>query len=163
MKLKFAGVSLLLFIAAGCHSVDVAIQPHEDAGELEALSRAVHEKVNAHREANGLAALQLHEGISRIARRKSAAMAQGGSFTHVGFNTVRARQINQVIAYRRIGENLAYNTNHDDPAARAVQMWLDSPGHRENVEHPDYRVTGIAAARSEKGTIYFTQLFVMPR
>ncbi len=154
--------SLLLFIV-GCSSVDVSIQPHEDALQLEALARAVYEKVNAHRVAKNLPELKLDARISRIARRKSAAMAQGGEFSHVGFNIIRKKQIKQIIPYRRVGENLAYNTDAADPAGRAVILWKESPSHLVNMERSEYRITGVAVAKSVSGRIYFTQLFVCPK
>ena len=163
MKLKSEVASLLLVLLTGCESVDVAIQPHEEEAELVALALAVHQQVNDHRAAKKLPALKMDARLSRIARRKSAAMAQGGAFDHTGFRLIRSRQIRQVIPYSHVGENLAYNSNATDPAARAVQMWLDSPGHLRNMEHPEFRVTGIAVAKSADGRIFFTQLFVCPR
>ena len=68
MKLGF--VSILLLIV-GCRSVDVSIQPHEDAKELESLSYAVLAKVNAYRLANNLSELKLNIDLSKIARGKS--------------------------------------------------------------------------------------------
>ena len=160
MKLGF--VSILLLIV-GCRSVDVSIQPHEDAKELESLSYAVLAKVNAHRLVNNLSELKLNIDLSKIARGKSAAMAQGGEFGHAGFNVVRAGQIKKIIPFRRAGENLAFNTNEADPAARAVKMWQESPSHLANMERPEYSITGIGVAKSVNGQIYFTQLFVHPK
>ena len=160
MKLGF--VSILLLIV-GCRSVDVSIQPHEDAKELESLSYAVLAKVNAHRLVNNLSELKLNIDLSKIARGKSAAMAQGEEFGHAGFNVVRAGQIKKIMPFRRAGENLAYNTNAADPAARAVKMWQESPSHLANMERPEYSITGIGVAKSVNGQIYFTQLFVHPK
>jgi uncharacterized protein YkwD len=162
MKLRFGAVSLLLLFFIGCRSFDVSIQPHEDAAQLKALALAVHEKVNAHRAANKLSALRLDARLSRLARRKSAAMSQGGEFSHTGFK-IRARQINQLIPCRHVGENLAHNTHVEGPAARAMEMWLNSPAHRRVMERPYFRVTGIAVAKSPGGQYYFTQLFVCPK
>lgn len=160
MKLGFVSTLLLL---AGCSSVDVSIQPHENAKELESLSYTVFTKVNAHRLAKNLSELKLDLRLSKIARGKSAAMAQGGEFSHVGFNVVRAGQIKIIIPFRRAGENLAFNTNEADPAARAVKMWQESPSHLANMERPEYSITGIGVAKSVNGQIYFTQLFVNPK
>jgi len=160
VKLGFVSILLLL---AGCGSVDVSIQPHENAKELESLSYAVHAKVNAHRLEKKLSELKLDMRLSKIARAKSAAMAQGGEFGHGGFNVVRAGQIKKIIPFRRTGENLAYNTNAADPAARAVKMWKESPSHLSNMERPEYSITGVGVAKSVNGQIYFTQLFVHPK
>ena len=155
MKLGF--VSILLLIV-GCRSVDVSIQPHEDAKELESLSYAVLAKVNAHRLVNNLSELKLNIDLSKIARGKSAAMAQGGEFGHAGFNVVRAGQIKKIIPFRRAGENLAFNTNEADPAARAVKMWQESPSHLANMERPEYSITGIGVAKSVNGQKESAQL-----
>jgi uncharacterized protein YkwD len=54
---------------------------------------------------------------------------------------------------------VAFNQGHRDPAAVAVQGWLESPGHRENIEGP-YELTGVGVASNAKGEVYFTQIFV---
>ena len=160
MKLGFVSTLLLL---AGCGSVDVSIQPHENAKELESLSYTVYTKVNAHRLAKNLSELKLDLRLSKIARAKSAAMAQGEEFGHAGFNVVRAGKIKKIIPFHRAGENLAFNTNEIDPAARAVKMWQESPSHLANIERPEYSITGIGVAKSVAGQIFFTQLFVYPK
>ena len=160
MKLGFVIPLLLL---AGCGSVDVSIQPHENAKELESLSYTVYTKVNAHRLAKNLSELKLDLRLSKIARGKSAAMAQGEEFSHAGFNVVRVGQIKKIIPFRRAGENLAFNTNEADSAARAVKMWQESPPHLANMERPEYSITGIGVAKSVNGQIYYTQLFVHPK
>ena len=164
MKLKFGVVSLLLLWVVGCagpRAIPGSYQPHEDRAELVALAMAVHEKVNAHRVANKLPALRMDGRLSRLARRKSAAMAQGGEFAHVGFQQ-RVNAIGRMMQKNSVGENLAYNT-HQNPAARAMAMWLDSPTHRKVMERSHFRLTGIAVAKSPEGQYYFTQLFVWPK
>lgn len=50
----------------------------------------------------------------------------------------------------------------DRTAAVAMDGWLKSPGHRENLPVP-YEVTGVGVARAADGTYYYTQLFVTLR
>ena len=173
MTLKFISVSLLcslLLGAGGCagpagggvRTIDPALQPHEDAAELEQLVQRAHDRVNAHRASLGLTQLTLDHRISRVARRHSASMAQGGAFSHRGFKQ-RATAIGRFMPYRTVAENLAYNYGNADPAARAFTSWLTSPKHRQAMEDPRFTHTGLAVAKSPSGRFYFTQLFVLPR
>ena len=173
MTLKSISVSLLcslLLWANGCAGpaggglrvTDPVLQPHEDAAELEQLARRAHDRVNAHRASLGLTQLTLANRISRVARRHSASMAQGGAFSHRGFKQ-RATAIGRFMPYRTVAENLAYNYGNADPAARAFNSWLNSPKHRQAMEDSRFTHTGLAVAKSSNGRYYFTQLFVRPR
>lgn len=173
MTLKSISVSLLcclLLSAGGCagpdspglRTIDPALQPHEDAAELEQLVQRAHDRVNEHRSSLGLAQLTLDNRITRVARRHSASMAQGGAFSHRGFKQ-RATAIGRFMPYRTVAENLAYNYGNADPAARAFTSWLTSPKHRQAMEDPRFTHTGLAVAKSSTGRYFFTQLFVLPR
>lgn len=173
MTLKSISVSLLcslLLWADGCagpaggglRMTDPVLQPHEDAAELEQLVRRAHDRVNAQRASLGMTQLTLDTRISRVARRHSARMAQGGAFSHQGFKQ-RATAIGRFMPYRTVAENLAYNYGNADPAARAFNSWLNSPKHRQAMEDPHFTHTGLAVAKSPSGRFYFTQLFVLPR
>jgi hypothetical protein len=54
------------------------------------------------------------------------------------------------------GENIAYG--YRTPQA-VFQGWLDSAGHRRNIENPSYRVIGVGAAVTADGTPYWAQVF----
>lgn len=142
--------------------MDPALQPHENASELEALVLRAHQHVNRHRASLGLGELILDSRISRVARRHSASMAQGAAFSHRGFKQ-RATAIGRFMPYRTVAENLAYNYGNQDPAARAFQSWLKSPKHRQAMEDPRFTHTGLAVAKSLENRFFFTQLFVLPR
>jgi uncharacterized protein YkwD len=63
----------------------------------------------------------------------------------------------------RIAENVAWNDRPEDLSARvAVAGWLQSAGHRANIEG-NYLSTGIGVARAPGGALYYTQIFVAPR
>jgi uncharacterized protein YkwD len=117
--------------------------------------RAVYELTNRHRRARGLAPLGLDPRISDQARRHSAAMAAGTArFGHDGF----AERVGG-LGGRRSAENVAFNEGQRDPAANAVQGWLDSRAHCQNIEGP-YDRTGVGVARTPAGAVFFTQIFV---
>jgi len=154
----------LIVSVAGCalpQAIDVSLQPHEDSAQLELLVKHIHQKVNEHRVSQNLAELKLDSRISRVARRHSAAMAQGVmSFNHHGFQS-RARTIRKFLAYRAVAENLAYNRGGAAPASTAMGSWLRSNSHRDAIEGR-YQLTGIGIAKSKEGRYYFTQMFVLP-
>jgi uncharacterized protein YkwD len=169
MKSKCAPVSLVLLLTAllGCETTprrtySTELQPHENAAELQAISTEVHRLVNAHRASLDASELQRHPRLDQIARQHSAAMAQGASFSHSGFSR-RATQARTVAEFFRASENLAYNFGHADPAARAMESWLDSSAHRREMERGTFRLTGIGVARTPDGKYFFTQLFLHPK
>jgi len=124
-----------------------------------ALERAVHELVNRHRRARGLAPLTLDPRISQQARLHSRAMAEGRTrFGHDGF-TDRIAALSHVMTCQRTAENVASNRGHRDPAGEAVRGWLESRAHRENIDGP-YDLTGVGVARNAAGEVFFTQMFV---
>jgi uncharacterized protein YkwD len=124
-----------------------------------ALEQAVHTQVNAYRAQQGLSPLSLDVRMSEIARQHSEDMASGGvPFGHNGFEQ-RIQAIARTIPYRTAGENVAYNQGYRDSVAQAVEGWINSPGHRANLEG-DFEVTGVGIARTTDGKYYFTQLFV---
>ena len=54
------------------------------------------------------------------------------------------------------GENIAYGYS---TGAVVVQAWLNSPGHRTNIENASYRSTGVGAASNASGVLYWSQEF----
>ena len=56
------------------------------------------------------------------------------------------------------GENIAYGYRTPQ---EVFQGWLNSPGHRKNIENANYRVLGVGAAVGDNGRIYWVQNFGM--
>lgn len=129
---------------------------------LASVEQAIYNQVNQYRKQRGLSALSLDERISEKARIHSQNMASGAvPFSHNGF-AQRIQEIAKVIPYRSAAENVAYNQGYANPATQAVQGWLNSSGHRQNIEG-SYNLTGIGVARNDKGEYYFTQIFIRSR
>lgn len=127
------------------------------------MEREVARRVNAHRSARRLAPLSYDTAVAAIARAHSRDMAaRRVPMGHDGFEH-RADLVERLMAFDAIAENVALN---DYGAGRtvsvAVEGWLASPHHRENIEGR-YTVTGVGIARSRDGTFYYTQLFVARR
>ena len=58
--------------------------------------------------------------------------------------------------YGRAGENIAMSTSAT--AADFVKMWMDSPGHRENILRAQFRYTGLGVY-GDGEAFYATQVF----
>lgn len=151
-------VALAASVAARSYGQERA--PDAAAGRsLVAVERQTYSKVNDYRTSRGLTALSWNDAVAEQARLHSVDMASGASaFGHDGFDS-RMHAIVRSVAWTGVAENVFMLLNFPDPAAVAVRGWLDSPGHKENIEG-DYDVTGVGIARSENGTLYFTQIFV---
>lgn len=127
--------------------------------EYASLEQAAHDRVNAYRTQQNLPPLTLDPRISEVARQHSADMAAGRvAFGHDGFES-RVQSIARTIPYRSAAENVAYNQGYRDPVAQAVQGWINSPGHRVNMEG-QFNLTGIGVTRTADGKYYFTQIFI---
>ena len=63
--------------------------------------------------------------------------------------------------WRMIGENLFMCKGYKKFSDIAVKGWMRSPGHRANILEQDFNQTGIGVARSNDGTIFITQIFIL--
>ena len=124
------------------------------------LEHRVHRLVNEHRATQGLKPLAFSLEVSAIARRHSRDMASGRvGFGHGGIES-RRQEIIAFIAQAGVGENVAANNGESSQAGdMAVADWLESPGHRRNIEG-SYDLSGVGIAQGPAGEYYFTQLFV---
>lgn len=129
---------------------------------LQTLEQAVLTQINQYRSSRKLPPLALDARISEQARGHSQAMANGRvPFSHNGFQQ-RVTSIGRTIPYSRAAENVAYNQGYSDTVGQAVQGWLKSTGHRQNIEG-SFDLTGIGIAQNAKGEYYFTQIFIRRR
>lgn len=126
------------------------------------LEQAVLTQINQYRASRKLPPLALDARISEQARMHSQSMASGRTpFSHNGFQQ-RVQAIARTIPYSRAAENVAYNQGYSDPVRQAVQGWLQSTGHRQNIEGT-FDLTGVGIAQNAKGEYYFTQIFIRRR
>jgi uncharacterized protein YkwD len=125
---------------------------------IAALEQSVHQKINAYRASQSLPALALNATISQTARIHSQNMASGSvPFGHQDFDT-RVQTLSQTFTFSSVGENVSYNQGYSDPVAIAVNGWLNSPGHLNNIVG-SFNLTGIGVASNNKGEYFFTQIF----
>lgn len=138
----------------------------ENAGQdgqfLIALEQEINRRVNQYRLSKNLPPLTMNAEISYVARQHSKDMAsKQATFSHDGFDN-RAKSVGKTIPYQSFAENLAYIKGYPDLADVAVKGWINSPGHRKNMEG-NFNLTGIGIAKNSEGEYYFTQLFLLQR
>jgi len=158
--------------------------PTINVGQIELL---IHNGINSEREKNGLPSMAWNEKLNLIARGHSQDMidrayfehdspdghdfawryAQGGYSCNIEVgNTIYngAENIFQGYTYsypERIvysGTGKKYSTN-EEIAADAVNGWMNSPGHRQNILEPFWKSEGIGIAIALNGELYATENF----
>lgn len=125
-----------------------------------ALERRSFKRVNQHRVAEDLQKLKWNDKVTEIARTHSKNMAHGRvDFGHDGFNKRFKKIQNQIPHVMSVGENVAYTTVTPGTAKHVVDLWINSSGHRANIETSEFNVSGMGVAKKGR-YYYFTQLFV---
>jgi uncharacterized protein YkwD len=137
------------------------IQAQSDA--IAQMEAQIHQRINEIRQENGLDRLENNERLVQVARDYSQKMARQEFFSHTGpeGSTPAERVRSAGINYRVVGENLFKSTNAPEPVSLAVEGWMNSPGHRENILRDAFTETGIGIWR-DGNTYYVTQLFMRP-
>lgn len=134
------------------------------SGAAAEVERQVFNLLNAERRSKGLAELEWSDDVAAVARLHSHNMADGKFFSHRGSDGSmvddRADRLG-LGAWRVIGENIAYMRGYEDPAALAVEKWMDSTAHRKNLLGSNWRESAVGVAITEDGTYYMTQVFLL--
>jgi uncharacterized protein YkwD len=126
--------------------------------EIQAMEAKVFNLINRERKKNGFSPLREWKVLATYAREHSWNIAMDHvDFGHHGFEA-RAEAIKTFGRHQALGENVAYSYLLKDPLTAAVNGWMRSPGHRENILG-DYDETGVGIAYSKEGRCYITQLF----
>ena len=115
--------------------------------------------VNAERAKSGLPALKTNWELSRVARYKSADMANKGYFSHNSptYGTPFQMMENFGLRFTAAGENIAYGQR---TPAEVMRDWMNSPGHRSNIMSGSFSEIGVGLAKNKNGVCYWTQMFI---
>ncbi len=119
--------------------------------------------VNEERRGRGQEPLRWDAEAARIAREHSENMARRDFFSHTDPDRgdyVRRAAAGGVTGWSALAENIAFNQGYDDPAGFAVERWMLSSKHRENILRQAFTHAGIGVARAADGRVFFTQVFV---
>jgi uncharacterized protein YkwD len=111
--------------------------------------------INDYRVSIGLNALEKINHISYKCQEHNKYMIENNVVNHNDF-VLRSDNIMKLLGAKNVGENVAYNYKTSDAALKA---WLDSPGHKENIEG-NYTHFGISITTDPRtGKKYYTNIF----
>jgi uncharacterized protein YkwD len=114
--------------------------------------------IDNHRISLGLSPLIWDEGLTEIVQEHSDGMAAGTvAFGHGGFSSRCTEGRGAIGGGNWCGENVAQGQKSQ---AAAFSAWMNSSGHRSNIENSRATHTGFTFAKSSGGTIYWTQIFL---
>lgn len=128
------------------------------------LERQAFELINQQRAKKNLESLIWSDEVANIARKHSKDMATFNFFSHTDLNGLLVNDradIFGVSKWQAIGENIAYNRGYNNPVEFAVERWMLSPSHRENLLNSRWKESGIGIAVTDNGTYYFTEVFLL--
>ena len=114
--------------------------------------------VNEYRKQNGLEELQPLFKLQEVSKIKAKDLVENEYFSHTSeklgtpFEMLKANEVDYDIA----GENLAGNMT----SKKAVESWINSKTHRENILEEKFNYTGVCVIESPVYGKIFVQLFI---
>jgi uncharacterized protein YkwD len=148
--------------------------------DITALEERVHELINQQRNSHGLASLAFDSSLATIARRHSQDMAANNYFSQIDLQGMdpTARGNQQGYPCRKdygsssfgMAENI-FKTHHktttngisrndfeplETIAQNAINSWMGTDGHGENILSSTYDHSGIGVSISSDYTVYIT-------
>lgn len=147
-----------------CFVVLIGVASAEPPMVIPELEQEIFNKVNAHRQALGLAPFEVCRELQEAARSHSLEMATLNYFSHQSPNPKRGKVRQRVEAQSLSPQSLAENIFMSEGFANrevadfCFSNWLESAGHRKNIENPKYQYSAVGLARiGDK--CYITQVF----
>lgn len=135
----------------------------QDPGEGQTADLSQEEKqllnlINAERAKKNLSPLVADPELMKVARIKAEDMTKNNYFSHYsptyGSPFDMMRQFG--VSFRAAAENIAGNSTIEG----AVNAWMKSEGHRNNIMNANYNYAGIGITKSSKYGYVFVQMFI---
>lgn len=132
--------------------------PGKEAGDLSQQEKLLLDLINQERAKNNIAPLVADPELMGVARTKANDMTKNNYFSHYsptyGSPFDMMRQFG--ISFKAAAENIAGNSTVEG----AVNSWMKSEGHRNNILNGNYNYTGIGISKSAKYGYVFVQMFI---
>jgi len=166
MKLNFPYLALIVIILSSCSKYENFAGYEENTDDLLAnitlvssntqntIEVKLFDMINNHRTNIGLNELIFESATYYYAGIHTDYMIENGNISHDKF-TERAENISKRTEAIFVAENVARNY---DTLEKTFEAWMDSPGHRKNIEG-DYDYSAISIRPNSNGNLYFTQIF----
>jgi len=169
-----SGVALVAAIGLFClavRSVDAPASQQQDVAAIvtacrdaspdsRKTERSVLTLTNLERQKVGAPDLRWSDAMADAARYHSCRMMALNFLDHIDPELGELAQRLRVAGLdtSSVGENI-FKAKGGDPARHAVDLWMKSPHHRQNLLDPGYRWTGVGFALAADGTYWFTHDF----
>jgi uncharacterized protein YkwD len=131
------------------------------SADLAEFSDAI-SKINQYRATHGRATVVPDERLTKAALRHAQAMADEDFFSHVGADGSRMGQRVTEAGYiwHLVAENIAAGMM---TPSHAIDTWIDSPGHRQNLLLKGAKHMGLAHVRRDPdpGSVNFRHYWVL--
>ena len=145
--LRRCGAALLLGVALVLAAPGTAQAcPEVSAREAARMT----DLINADLRTRGLPPLRHDPRLARVAQAHACDMVRNGFFGHAGSGNVPFAQRVRAAGMRGciLSENLAMGVRS---AQHAHRVWMQSPGHRQNILRPDNTHVGLGIATPRNG------------
>jgi ribosomal protein L37AE/L43A len=139
--------------------------------DLKAIERSIAAHTNRERRKRGLRRVQPKRNMNAAARSHSQQMAKVGKLAHegIGDGTPASRALEFQCGKEFWSENCQgpwsrqylehYKTTAEALGKKAVENWMSSPPHRQNLLDHQWVAMGVGAGQNLDGGIYLTQTF----
>lgn len=159
IRLHFA--TLLLFVCVSFTEAQTTkVAPKKDKKEELKLTKeeeVVIELTNSERKNADLPPLAANAQLMVAARAHAENMAKQDKLDHVLDDKKPADRVKDAgYQFGYVGENVAWN--QADPK-EALESWMNSQGHKDNILKKEYAEIGVAVAKNAKGERYWVQVF----
>lgn len=138
--------------------LNVSNTEYSNSSELTEEEQEFLNLINANRKNNGLSELKIDSEVQNVARLKAKDLAENNYFSHTSpiYGDMSAMLTDLNVTYKTVGENIAGNNN----LVGAVEAWMNSENHKENILSTSYNYTGVAIIESESYGKIFVQVFI---
>jgi hypothetical protein len=150
LLLSLAALLVIPAGAAACSDADA--QPDPDTITIGRLQGSIICLLNEQRAQYGLGPVTANAALDSAAQGHSTSMRRDGFFAHESANgapfgdrIVAAGYLNGAPGSWEIGENLAWGSSILGTPQALVTAWMNSPHHRHNILHGEFREIGIGS------------------
>jgi len=153
-------MALIALLTFSCSTEEVVDETIENVELLEApaakvIEIEILELINSHRINIGLNPLNNHNTIKAVAYTHTDYMVEVDNVSHDNFFQ-RKNSLVENASATKVSENVAYAFSS---AESVVNAWLNSEGHRANIEG-DFTDFDVSAEQNANGKWYFTNIFI---
>jgi uncharacterized protein YkwD len=150
-RLIACGLIALNLLVVSCSKEDLS------SNEIDVsftITEQILDLANEHRISIGKEKLIRSIDADQVADIHTNYMIEQGLISHDNFYK-RMEELKDLVNAKAVGENVAFGYASGESV---MEGWLNSPGHKANIEG-DFTHVGISAIKDENGRYYYTQLF----